>query len=810
MEGPLTLKEKTDVIDVKHCRLIHQSELEAMEKYFRAANYLSAAQLYLKDNFLMRQPLKTTDIKDRLLGHWGTVPGINLIYTHLNRLIRAHDLDLFLVTGPGHGAPGILSNLYLENTLHEFFPDLTRDYEGLCKFIKRFSWPEGFPSHLYPGIPGTINEGGELGYALATAYGAVMDNPHLIVACLIGDGEAETGPTAAAWHSPKFIDPTESGAVLPILHLNGYKISNPTIFGTMDNQELTQLFEGYGYYPKILDQSDLHAALYATLDWAYAEILAIQHDARTGKPRLKPKWPLIILRSLKGWTGIKEINGIPIEGSFRSHQIPAADLKKNPKSLELVENWLRSYHPETLFDKKGSPIQEILETCPKGKRRMGINPHTFGGDIIKDLALPSIDLYAVSPSEQKVVESSHRGSHSLSNMVQLSEYLKYVVAHNPHNFRIFSPDELESNKMGSLLDVTHKNYQWPTKPYDGKISRIDGRVIEILSEHCCQGWLQGYLMTGRHGLFPSYEAFLNIITSMMGQFAKFLKYCRETSWRRPFSSLNYLETSTLWRQEHNGFSHQYPGFINALLNLKANIVRIYLPPDANCLISTVDHCLQSKGYVNLVVASKHEMPQWLTMEEAIAHCRAGASVWQWASTDEGVDPDIVLAGIGDVTHLEVMAAAHILRHEIPKLRVRVVNITDLLILEKETIHPHGLDDDLFTALFTKDKPVIINFHGYPSAVKQLLYGREQNGRFHINGYLEEGTTTTPFDMLVRNKASRFHLILQSIKLTAPINSFVASQATALSTHYAYILEAHRSFIKENGKDPDEIMEWRWN
>ncbi len=795
---------------VEHYRSQYAKELARIERYWTATNFLGAAQLYLKENFLLHSPLRPEHIKDRLLGHWGTVPGINLIYAHLNRLIRTYDLDLFLVTGPGHGAPANLANLYLEGTLQEFYPELTLDYKGLGHFIKKFSWPEGFPSHLFPGIPGTINEGGELGYALATAFGAVFDNPHLIVACIVGDGEAETGPTAAAWHSTKFLDPAESGAVLPILHLNGYKIANPTILGTMSDEELVYLFKGYGYNPHIIDHPDLHAAFFASLEWAYKEIVHIQHAARTGAPLAKPRWPLLILRSLKGWTGIKEIHGVPIEGSYRSHQIPLTDVKTNSHSLKLLEEWLRSYHPDTLFDANGTPRSDILETCPKAARRMGCNPHTFGGNLVKELHLPALHPFAVSPSEKLILDPSHRGSNSLSNMIQLSLYLQQVIIHNPFSFRVFSPDELESNKLGSLFEVTHRNYQWPTKPFDSHISRVDGRVIEILSEHCCQGWLQGYLMTGRHGLFPSYEAFLGIITTMMTQFAKFLKFCRETSWRRPFSSLNYIETSTLWRQEHNGFSHQSPGFINTLLNLKANTVRIYLPPDANCLLSTIDHCLQSRGYVNLVVASKHEMPQWLTLDEAVDHCRAGASVWRWASTEEGVNPDVVLVGIGDIPHLEVMAAAHILRHELPELRIRVINITDLLILEKETLHPHGLDDDMFQTLFTSDRPVIMNFHGYPSAVKQLLYGRSLHDRFQINGYMEEGTTTTPFDMLVRNKASRFHLIMQAIRLAAPFNPFVEAKANSLVSHYEYVIQSHREYIKQNGKDPDEIAEWRWD
>lgn len=801
---------KSQENEINQCREANQHELACIEKYWRLANYLGAAQLYLKENFLLQDPLKSEHIKDRLLGHWGTVPGINLIYAHLNRLIRHEDLDMFLVTGPGHGAPANLANLYLERSLELFYPELALDYKGLAHFIKRFSWPEGFPSHLYPGLPGTIHEGGELGYALATSFGAVMDSPNLIVACIVGDGEAETGPTATAWHSTKFIDPAESGAVLPILHLNGYKISNPSIFGTMDDEELLNLFKGYGYEPRIIEHQDLHADMYLSLDWALNSIRSIQQAARSGKPIRKPRWPMLILRSLKGWTGIKEIDGVPIEGSYRSHQIPAKDLKSNPQSLAHVEKWLRSYHVDELIDENGTPIPEVLSNCPVEYRRMGCNPHTFGGEMRIDLNLPDIHEFAVFPTEKFSFESTQRGSHFAKNTFQLGQYLKEVIARNPHNFRIFSPDELESNQLAEVFDTTHRNYQWPTKPFDSHISSSGGRVSEVLSEHNCQGWLQGYLMTGRHGCFPSYEAFLGIVTTMMMQFAKFLKFCRETPWRTPFSSLNYLETSTLWRQEHNGFSHQSPGFINTLLNNKANITRIYLPPDANCLISTFDHCLQSRGYVNLVVASKHEMPQWLSMEEAIAHCRAGGSVWRWASTDEGINPDVVLVGIGDVPHLEVMAAAHILRQELPELRVRVVNVTDLLILEKNTDHPHGLDDEMFDALFTKNSPVIVNFHGYPSAAKQLLFGRNVGKRFHINGYREEGSTTTPFDMNVRNKTSRFHVIMQAIRQASPRNPAVASKASEFVSHYEYVLQEYREYIRKNGKDPEEITEWKWS
>jgi len=797
-------------ISIEQIRQAHGAELDAIARYRRVTNYLAAAQIYLKSNVLLAEPLKPEHIKDRLLGHWGTSPGINLVYAHLNHLITRYDLDMFLVTGPGHGAPANLANLYLENTLHDYYPELTLDRAGVEKFVRRFSWPGGFPSHLYPGVPGTIHEGGELGYALATAFGAAMDNPDLIVACIVGDGEAETGPTAAAWHSYKFLDPAESGAVLPVLHLNGYKIANPTIYGTMSDEELLALFTGYGYQVIFVEGDDLDASLYGAMDWAYHEIRRIQQAARSGQPIEKPRWPVILMRSPKGMSGVKEMDGEPIEGSYRSHQVPIPDPKTNPEHLRLLEGWLRSYHIEELFDEQGRPKPEILDQCPKGGRRMGSNPHTFGGRIRRDLDLPDIFEYAVRVEQVAASETGPEKNSLVSGPEMLARYLSDVILRNPHTFRIFSPDELESNKLTAVLDVTKRDYQWPVPPHNEKITSHDGRVLEILSEHTLQAWLQGYLLTGRYGLFPSYEAFLNIIVSMMDQFSKFLKMSGEFPWRLPVASLNYLETSTLWRQEHNGFSHQSPGLINDILNRKAQVSRVYLPPDANCLISTVDHCLRGKDYVNLVIANKPPMPQWLSMEDAIAHSRAGASVWQWASIDDGVNPDVVLVGIGDNPTLEVMAAAHILRNEMPELRLRVVNVTDLFILEKETDHPHGLDSEMFEALFTPDIPVIVNFHGYPSAVKQLLFGRDHTRRFHINGYQEEGTTTTPFDMNVRNGTDRYHLIMQAIRLAAARNPRVAVRASERVHHYEYVLLAFRRYIDENGVDPEEISNWQWS
>lgn len=776
-------------------------ELKVLARYQRATNYLAAAQIYLRDNFLLKDLLTPAHVKARLLGHWGTCPGINMIYAHLNRLIIHHDLNMFLVTGPGHGAPANLANLYLEGSLEHFYPSLARNQAGLENLIRSFSWPSGFPSHLAPAIPGTIHEGGELGYALATAFGAAMDNPDLIVACIVGDGEAETGPTATSWHSYKFLDPAESGAVLPILHLNGYKISNPTIYGTMSDAELTQLFSGFGYHVHIVEATQGDALLAQTLDDVYAEIRHIQQAARNGNPILKPAWPMLILRSPKGWTGIKKHQEKVIEGSYRSHQIPAADLKDNPASLQAVEEWLRSYHPEELFDEEGKPYPDLLTLCPPDDRRMGCNKHTLGGYRRQELQLPDLAFYAV-PAREKLY----------SNIASVARYLKEVIALNPHTFRIFCPDELESNLLGEVLDVTHRNYQWPVADINYSGGSQGGRVIEVLSEHLCQAWLQGYLLTGRHGLFPSYEAFLPIIASMMDQYAKFLKMSGELSWRPPVPSLNYLLTSTLWRQEHNGFSHQNPGFINTIVNKKGEISRAYFPPDANCLLYTLDHCLRGRdSRINLIIAEKRPFPQWLSFPEAVAHCRAGASVWSWASTDNGVRPDVVLVGIGDNPTIEVMAAVHMLRSDMPELRVRVVNVVDLFVLSLEEDHTHGHDDELFESLLTREAPVIINFHGYPSVVKQLLFGRPRRKRFHINGYQEEGTTTTPFDMQIRNGTDRYHLAIQAIRLAASEsqNEQVAIRMSERIGYYEARLDEHSQFIQEYGRDPDEIVQWQW-
>ena len=786
------------------------AELPALEAYWRAVNYLGAAQIYLKDNCLLEEPLRPEHIKPRLLGHWGTVPGINFLYTHLNRLIRQHDAGMLLVTGPGHGAPANLANLYVEGTLQEFYPDLTRDRAGAHRFVHRFSWPGGFPSHLYPGTPGSIHEGGELGYALATAFGAVFDNPDLIAACIVGDGEAETGPTATAWHATKFLNPAQDGAVLPIVHVNGYKISATTIYGSMSDAELTELFRGYGYAVEIIrvggetdqEQEAAHRIMANTMLRAYAAIRRIQEAARRGRPEERPQWPVILLRSPKGWTDPKMLDGKPLEGSFRSHQVPIPDPAASPAHLALLEQWLRSYRPEELFDAEGRPVPAVLSTCPTGDRRMGMNPHAYGGNIRKDLTLPDF--------RQQAVPVTRPGSHRLADMAALGIYLRDVIRLNDatQNFRIVCPDEMTSNRLNAVFEATCRQYEWPTDPADDYMCPT-GRVLEILSEHTCQGWLQGYLLTGRHGLFPCYEAFVTIVDSMVSQYAKFLKQSSEIPWRKPVASLTYLLTSEGWRQDHNGYSHQGPGFINNLLTKKAQHVRIYLPPDTNCLLSTIDHCLTSTDKINLVIASKQPMPQWLSIEDAIGHCRAGASIWRWASTEEGDRPDVVLAASGVYPTVEVMAATSLLKQELPELRVRVVNVTDLLVLELHTFHPHGLSPAAFETLFTADRPVVFNFHGYPAAVKQLLFERPSLARFAINGYIEEGTTTTPFDLLVRNGASRYHVLMQAVRAAAPSNPAVARVADDIVARYQQKLADHRAYIEVNGADPAEITDWTW-
>jgi len=783
---------------------IEPSELLTIERYRKAVNYLAAAQIYLKANPLLEEPLRPEHIKDRLLGHWGTAPGINFIYVHLNRLILRTDASILLITGPGHGAAANLANMYLEGTLTEFFPELTLDRAGLERFLRRFSWPDAFPSHLSPGYPGVIHEGGELGYALSTAFGAAFDNPDLIVACIVGDGEAETGPTAGAWHSNKFLNPETDGAVLPILHLNGFKIANPSIFGTMTDEELIALFPGYGYAARIVDFSDhIDVDMDEAVSWAYGEIRGIQQSARAGNPVVRPRSPVLVVRTPKGWTGPKIIDGKRVEGSFLSHQVPAKEAKTNPDHLRAIESWLRSYHPQELFKKDGRPAEDIRSLCPTGDRRMAMNPHSFGGRLRRPLNLPPLMDYGV---ELKI-----RGQKLISNMAELGKYLRDVIRLNQEtrNFRIVCPDELESNRMGAVLEVTQRQYVWPV-PDVTEHTGPDGRVLEVLSEHNCQGWLQGYLLTGRHGVFPCYEAFLPIVDGMMNQYAKFLKTSLETPWRLPISSLNYLLTSEAWRQEHNGYSHQGPGFINNLLTKKGHTYRIYLPPDANCLLCTMEQCLKVTNHINLVIASKQPMPQWLSLDEAREHCRIGASVWRWASTYEGEDPEIVLACCGDNLTLEVMAAADRLRREVPDWRVRIVNVTDLLVLGIPQKYPHGLEEDRFERIFPLNCPVIFNFHGYTAAIKQLVWERPQNERFDINGYREEGTTTTPFDMHILNRTSRYHVIIQAAQKMGASNRKVAAKAEELVLKYERKIADHRQFIRNEGIDSPEVTDWVWS
>ena len=785
---------------------LDEKELAALARYRRATNYLAAAQIYLKSNVLLEEPLRVEHLKDRLLGHWGTCPGINLVYAHLNRLINETDASVLLITGPGHGAAANLANMYLEGTLEEFFPGMTRDREGLNRFVRAFSWPDGFASHLNPGLPGVIHEGGELGYALATAFGAALDNPDLVVATIVGDGEAETGPTAAAWHATKYLNPATDGAVLPILHLNGWKISNPTLFASMTDDDLRALFTGYGWSPEIVE----YGRNGETLDNDFARALAhsmrairdLQHAARNRRPPARPRWPMIVLRTPKGFSGPLEVDGHAVAGSFRSHQVPGKELATNPEMLAAVEKWLRSYKPQDLFGIDGRVAPDIAALTPRGTRRIAMNPHAFGGDRRRPLDLPPLAEYETTVRT--------RGATRVSSMAELGRFLRAVVARNEdaRNFRVVCPDELESNKLGALLEVTARQYTWPT-PRTTEHTEPYGRVMEILSEHTCQGWLQGYLLTGRHGIFPCYEAFLPIVDGMMNQYAKFLKTSMEVSWRRPVSSLNYLLTSEAWRQDHNGYSHQGPGFINNVLTKKGHTYRVYLPPDANCLISTMDHCLRSTNYINLVIAGKQPMPQWLTMAEAIEHCRVGASVWRWASVDDGEDAEVVLAGCGDNLTMEVMAAAQLLRELAPDWRVRVVNVTDLQVLGIPEKYPHGLDCERFERIFPRDCPVIFNYHGYTAAIKQLLWERGASDRFDVNGYREEGTTTTPFDMQIRNRTSRYHLVMQAAATIATRNPLVATRAEEVIRMAEGKIRAHGEFIRREGRDPDEVTDWEW-
>ena len=775
---------------------------DRMNAYWRAANYLSVGQIYLLANPLLRKPLQLSDVKPRLLGHWGTTPGLNFIYVHLNRAIKQHDLDAIFVTGPGHGGPGIVANTYLEGTYSELYPEVSQDERGMQRLFKQFSFPGGIPSHTAAETPGSINEGGELGYSLMHAFGAAFDNPDLLVACVVGDGEAETGPLAGSWHSNKFLNPVRDGAVLPILHLNGYKIAGPTVLARIGHDELEALFRGFGYAPRFVegdDATEMHERMAAALDAVVREIRAIQSQARSGKRTERPAWPMIVLRTPKGWTGPKEVDGLPTEGSWRSHQVPLANLTENPAHLGALEQWLKSYCPDELFDADGRLLPSLAELAPVGIRRMGANPHANGGLLLRDLRLPEFRKYAVPVQEP--------GATDAESMRITGELLRDVMALNEktRNFRLFAPDETASNRLGAVFEVTSRNFMGRVLPTDTELSP-DGRVMEVLSEHLCEGWLEGYLLTGRHGVFSCYEAFIHIIDSMFNQYAKWLKVSRTIPWRRPIASLNYLLTSHVWRQDHNGFSHQDPGFIDHVANKKGEIIRIYLPPDANTLLSVMDHCLRSRQYVNVIVAGKHLQPQWLDMDAAVKHCTVGLGIWKWASNDEGHEPDVVMACAGDVPTLETLAAAQILRQHIPELRVRVINVVDLMALQPPGEHPHGLNDRDFDRLFTTNKPIVFAYHGYPWLIHRLTYRRTNHDNLHVRGYKEEGTTTTPFDMAVRNDLDRFHLVKDVVDRVPQLGA----RAAYLTQYLQEKLIEHTHYIREYGEDMPEIRNWRWS
>ncbi|MCU0666735.1 MAG: phosphoketolase family protein [Candidatus Omnitrophica bacterium] len=775
--------------------------LHSIDAYWRAANYLSVGQIYLFDNPLLKEPLAFKHIKPRLLGHWGTTPGLNFIYVHLNRLIKERDLNMIYITGPGHGGPALVANAYLEGTYSQYYPDISQDAEGMKKLFKQFSFPGGVPSHVGSETPGSIHEGGELGYALSHAFGAAFDNPNLIVTCVVGDGEAETGPLATAWHSNKFLNPAKDGAVLPILHLNGYKISNPTILARIDKDELKKLFIGYGYKPYFVEGSDpkaMHKLMAKTLEAVIKEIKSIQAKSRGSKKSLRrPRWPMLILRTPKGWTGPKSIDGLKTEDYWRSHQVPFGEMEK-PEHIRELEQWMKSYKPEELFDEKGRLIPKLSELAPKGKRRMSDNPHANGGLLLRDLMLPDFRKYAVKVDKPGVSESEPAKV--------MGYFLRDVmkINHKTKNFRVFGPDETTSNRLGAILEVTNRAWMAEILPEDDHLA-VDGRVMEILSEHTCQGWLEGYLLTGRHGLFSCYEAFIHIVDSMFNQHAKWLKTSRRVNWRRPVASLNYLLTSHVWRQDHNGFSHQDPGFIDNVVNKKAEIIRIYLPPDTNTLLSVTDHCLKSRNYVNVIIAGKHPGLQYLDMDSAIQHCTKGIGIWDWASNDHGQEPDVVMACAGDVPTLETLAAVDILRQKFPDLKIRVVNVVDLMTLQPQSEHPHGLSDKDFDSLFTIDKPVIFAFHGYPWLVHRLIYRRTNHNNVHVRGYKEEGTTTTPFDMAVLNELDRFNLADDVIDRVESLKNKAAHVKDWLHNK----LIEHRQYITTSGQDLPEIRSWKW-
>ena len=787
--------------EIPQLKPLSDSELHKMNAYWRAANYLSVGQIYLLDNPLLKEPLKIEQVKPRLLGHWGTTPGLNFIYVHLNRIIKAQDLNTIYIAGPGHGGPGLVANTYLEGTYSEYYSNISQDEDGIKRLFKQFSFPGGIPSHVAPETPGSIHEGGELGYALVHAYGAAFDNPDLIVAAVVGDGEAETGPLAASWHSNKFLNPVRDGAVLPILHLNGYKIANPTLLARIPQEELESLMVGYGYKPYWVEGSDpetMHQLMAATLDTAIGEIKAIQEKARTEGYSGRPQWPMIVMKTPKGWTGPKEVDGKKTEDYWRSHQVPLSEMASKPGHVQRLEDWMKSYKPEELFDEKGKFIPELAELAPKGDRRMGANPHANGGLLLRDLKMPEFEDFAVDVQKPGTVmaEATRVCGRFLREVMKLNQ--------ENANFRIVGPDETASNRLDPVFEVTNRVWAGEILPEDDHISP-DGRVMEVLSEHLCQGWLEGYLLTGRHGFFSCYEAFIHIIDSMFNQHAKWLKTTNDIPWRRPIASLNYLLTSHVWRQDHNGFSHQDPGFIDHVINKKAEVVRVYLPPDANTLLSVTDHCLRSRHYVNVIIAGKQPALQYLDMDAAIKHCTAGIGIWEWASNDKGGEPDVVMACAGDVPTLETLAAVDILRRDYPDLKVRVVNVVDLMTLQPSTEHPHGLSDKDFDSLFTKDKPVIFAFHGYPWLIHRLAYRRTNHSNIHVRGYKEEGTTTTPFDMVVVNDLDRFHLVADVLDRVPKLSSVAAYGKQAIRDK----LIEHTQYITEHGDDMPEIRDWKW-
>ncbi len=778
-----------------------EEELHKIDAYWRAANYLSVGQIYLYDNPLLSEPLKLEHIKPRLLGHWGTTPGLNFIYVHCNRLIRKYDLDMIYICGPGHGGPGMVANTYLEGTYSEIYPNIQENVEGLKRLFTQFSFPGGIPSHAAPETPGSIHEGGELGYSLVHAFGAVFDNPELIACCVVGDGEAETGALATSWHSNKFLNPARDGAVLPILHLNGYKIAGPTVLARIPKEELTSLFTGYGYKPYFVEGDDpslMHQEMAATMENAILEIRSLQDRARKQGDTRRPIWPVIVLRSPKGWTGPKIVDGVPIEGTFRAHQVPLTDFAAKPQHIQILENWMRSYKPEELFDETGAFRRDLRAIAPTGTRRMGANPHANGGLLLKDLCMPDFRKYAV--------EVPHPGSVTAEATRVLGGMVRDVMKLNEstRNFRVMGPDETESNRLGALFEVTDRESMAQILSTDDHVSR-DGRVMEVLSEHMCQGWLEGYLLTGRHGIFSCYEGFIHIIDSMFNQHAKWLKVTRTLPWRRQVASLNYLLTSHVWRQDHNGFSHQDPGFIDHVVNKKADVVRVYLPPDANTLLSVADHCLRSRHYVNVIVAGKQPAPQWLDMAAAIRHCTVGLGIWDWASNDQGSEPDVVMACCGDVPTLETLAAVDYLRGAVPSLKIRVVNVVDLMTLQPASEHPHGLPDSEFDSIFTTDRPIVFAFHGYPWLIHRLTYRRKNHDNLHVRGYKEEGTTTTPFDMTVLNDVDRFHLAMDVIDRVPGVQKIAAHQKQALRNE----LIDHKLYISQHGDDMPEVKNWKW-